>query len=318
MKIKIGWLIGLAAVGAGAAVLSSADKPKPSNSPGEPPKAGPTPTPEPWIPEPYLSYPRGSYTIDLTGLSTGVRWRVFRTSAWQSATSLAAKDLVKIAAGIEEIEDEARAAADAFVDVLPVLPVPQPTEPMDGSAAPPPPGVASHGAKLIDCGVLVVDDLITWVAWASPRLAKAAATMGPGDVVASLFSEAWPECVLSKDITIEGSAPVPGGSGVTIEDTIAEVAPTLQAVREGKVFPQVDPFAPSPIEQAAAALVGMDLGAQKAPAFAHRGWVVEIRSLGKAWRWKIRRPDVAVALRRGVSNSEQAAVLAAKNAVPQA
>src|SRR5690606_28871041 len=79
--------------------------------------------------------------IDLTGLSTGVRWRVYATA--EHPASEAEKDAVKLGAGIEVSDPDARIAAEAYVDALGVLPVepypmppkPQP-DPPDAEAGP--------------------------------------------------------------------------------------------------------------------------------------------------------------------------------------
>lgn len=143
--------------------------PKPSSEPkpgvgkpgepstNEPPPRGPPPAP-PSMPLPYEEYRRGPYTIDLTGFGHGIRWRVYPTDA--NPTTEAAKDEATVGAKVELTDEDARVAADAFVDTLvrppepPMPPRPTPDGPdsaggPDGAAGPdgaPSPPHADGGA----------------------------------------------------------------------------------------------------------------------------------------------------------------------------
>jgi hypothetical protein len=87
--------------------------------------------------EPYNEYARGPYTIDLTALATGIRWRVYATSEHPATED--EKDAVMFGAGTEASDADARVAANAFADALGVLPVePYPLPPLPHPLPPKP------------------------------------------------------------------------------------------------------------------------------------------------------------------------------------
>lgn len=295
------WIMGALGLGGLAYVATREPAKEPAKDPTkDPPTKEPTkgdvPV-EPWTPTPYEKYSRGPYTIDLTGLANGVRWRVFLTKRLQDEgpETEAAKDALKIYASVELTEYEARAGANAFVDSLmisnPMPPKPQP----DGDAAPAPDSILRYGLRMSDCRSVVVEDLPVWVAWSAPKLRAAAVSMDPADAVGEVFGLAFPDCQL--DIaTLEIH-------GVPVVARIQRVSETLEAIREGKAFAQTHPLDPAAVEVAAARLVGRELGQHAPPAFPHRGWIVRLAPEvgGGGWGWTIERPGQAPSSEIGAS-----------------
>ena len=280
----------------------------PTKGGGTPPVVEPKPPSEdPWVPLPYDSYERGPYSIDLTGLSTGVRWRVWATAA--APNTDAAKDTVKLGADVEQTDEDARLAANTFVDhlgVLPVEPYPLPPKPTpdgvtgpDGNPAPVPPVsptpfvmtkpatlVAStpdkqaHGLNVsADCTTITVDSIVSWIAWAEPWVRQRVKTMSRTALVQGLLEATFPDCAWNLDaVTVVG--------GRRLLMTLAEVDQRFfTKERAGTPWPGSTPFEPLPLERAVAELVGSVAPPIAIPEFAHRGYHVDLEPTAHGWRW---------------------------------
>lgn len=286
-----------------------------------PPTPSPTPTGDlpveprpshPFDPVPYESYPRGPYTIDLTGLSTGVRWRVYLTAA--NPPTEAAKNTVAVGSNVELSDEDARVAAEAFVDALmvepeePELPLPPMPTPdgADGGAvpaptvppfpAPPRPGalvatrpgglaastpvVQKHGLNVSeDCTRIEVDSVVTWIAWAEPWVRDRVAWMPRQKLVEGLLAVSFPGC--SWDL-----ARVKLSDGRPLVDTLAAVDVEYFAkARAGVAWPEQEAWEPLPLERAVAELVGAVAPPVAPPEFAFLGYHVEIVEKGEDWGW---------------------------------
>ncbi|MCH9685884.1 MAG: hypothetical protein K0V04_30905 [Deltaproteobacteria bacterium] len=313
------WLFG---AGAGALVLSGAGR-KASDD-GDPktddPDTRPTPptggseggnTPEPeWLPEPYETYPRGPYTVDLTGLSSGIRWRVFETAT--RPTIETGRDAAKLGAGIGASDAEARVAANAFIDALgalPVEPFPLPPKPtpdppggLDGAVLPVPPppsqpgglgGMARfpvtakppqyqrHGLNIYDnCTRIEVDDLISWIAWAEPFVRERIVGTNGEELVMALLRTAFPKCSWDlANILVMG--------GRRLQDRIATIEDKyFAAFRVGHPSIQASPWEPLPLERAVAELLNVRAPTIAPPEFAYRGYHVELDQVDGQWVWR--------------------------------
>ncbi|MCH9686033.1 MAG: hypothetical protein K0V04_31650 [Deltaproteobacteria bacterium] len=322
---KLVWLLG---AGAGAVVLASAtrrddegdggassagggevdDQGKPVESPpAGGAEGGDTPTTT-WLPTPYETYERGPYTIDLTGLSTGIRWRAFDTTKRPALES--ERDPAKLGVGVELDDDEARVAANAFVDALATLPVepfpvppkptPMPPDGPDGGAGPmppaPPPGfgeasafplatkapqMQGHGLNVYDgCTRIEVDDLVSWIAWAEPWVRERVATMSAKELALGLLQETFPEC--SWDL-----AAIRVGNGRWFADRLAVVeAAYFEPARNGVAWVQASPWEPLPLERAVAELLNVRAPTIGPPEFAYLGYHVELEQVGDQWMWR--------------------------------
>lgn len=292
-------------------------EPEPGSGEGpdpEPTKPGTDAPPPVWTPTPYAEYERGPYTIDLTGLATGVRWRVYATAA--KPQTEAAKDLIKFGANVEVSDEEARVAANAFVDALGVLPVepypvppkpvPDPPEGMESQGSSEPPKTASplqssgggggggsatlvihetkvqaHGLEISDdCHQLEVDDIVAWVAWAEPWIRARVASTPRGELVLGLLEESFPECTWDLNhVSVQGGRP--------LLDTLAEVdAKYFAKARAGETWSEASALEPLPLERAVAELVGGVVPAIVPPEFAYRGYHVEVDKAGAGWHWR--------------------------------
>ncbi len=344
------WVLG---AGAGALMLSGAgrkddgktDEPSPSGTPpaggGE---GGNTPEPEPpWVPEPYESYARGPYTVDLTGLSSGIRWRVFETTTRPAVET--GRDESKLGSGLGADDEEARIAANAFIDALGTLPVepfplpptptPDPPDGLGGGVAPPPPtpgglgGMAhfplaptppqmqAHGLNVYDgCTRLEVDDIVSWIAWAEPWVRARLASMEPKPMVRALLGIAFPSC--NWDLEVIGVA---GGNRLHDQLLLVEHKYFVPA-RAGVAWPQASPWEPLPLERAVAELLGVQAPAIAPPEFAFRGYHVELDQVGEGqwvWRaWKRGKDGGGAELGGGPSGTWQAAATGAKVSIAQA
>ncbi|MCX4244224.1 hypothetical protein [Paraliomyxa miuraensis] len=277
--------------------------------PTEPKPAGPKPT-EPWLPKPYDEYTRGPYTIDLTGLSTGIRWRVHATA--EHPATEAEKDAVKLGAGIEESDDDSRVAANAYVDALGVLPV-EPFLPMPPKPQPDPPGAeaglegvtppeagpgpgplyvkgngdvgfevgSSNGSSPLmarrhglnvwdDCTRITVDSIVSWIAWAESWIRNRVRTTSRVRLVQGLLEASFPGCTWNL-------AKVRVANGRSLLQQLAVVdAKYFAPVRAGKPWPPQSPWEPLPLERAVAELVGERAPPVVPPEFAYLGYHVEV------------------------------------------
>ncbi|MCX4239642.1 hypothetical protein [Paraliomyxa miuraensis] len=320
----------------------------PTLTPTEPKPAGPKPA-QPWFPKPYDEYTRGPYTIDLTGLSTGVRWRVYATAEHPATET--EKDAVKLGAGIEESDEDARVAANAYVDALGVLPVepffpmppkPQPDPPgaeagLEGMAPPeagPAPGplyvkgngdvgfeaspstaslptmVQRHGLNVWDdCTRITVDSIVSWIAWAESWIRNRVRTTPRVRLVQGLLEASFPGCTWDL-------ARVRVANGRSLLQQLAVVdAKYFAPVRAGKPSPPQSPWEPLPLERAVAELVGEKAPPVVPPELAYLGYHVDVGETPAGWIWKAWRRgkhEGAADLQGGPEKDWRAVVLAAK------
>ncbi|MCH9682875.1 MAG: hypothetical protein K0V04_15670 [Deltaproteobacteria bacterium] len=323
------WLLG---AGAGAVVLASAtrkddgegdadplspggDEADDQDKPVEPPRpsgggeGGDTPTPAPaWLPTPYEAYERGPYTIDLTGLSTGVRWRAFETTKRPALE--VERDAAKLWVGVELDDEEARVAANAFVDALATLPVepfPVPPKPMpmppdgsDGGVGPMPPSpphgfggaaalpiatkapeVQGHGLNVYDdCARIEVEDVVSWIAWAEPWVRERVATMSGKELAQGLLQATFPECTWDL-------AAIRVGNGRWLADRLAVVeAAYFEPARAGVAWVKASPWEPLPLERAVAELLNVRAPTVGPPEFAFLEYHVKLDQVGDQWPWR--------------------------------
>lgn len=291
--------VGLAVVGISVSVSRREDDDEGGKVPTpSPPKPAPPDTPMPYeavaVEIPGLN---GTYWIaDLTGLSNGVRWRVYQipglniigvdaTSpaavlAWVHAQDQEAINEIASGKGLEPSDPEARKAVEAFLNKMDGAPAGP-----DGAPAPnPSPGsVERHGIRLnAGCTELMATDPATWVAWAYPwLLARVPSQPEPRVLVRDLLSVAFAnlaKCPIDvKTITVEGK---PLGELIAQADAIA-----FKSMREGKLTASVA-GEPTPIERAAATLVGATLHTQGPPSFPFRGYAVYMAPTDQGWRWE--------------------------------
>ncbi|MCX4240189.1 hypothetical protein [Paraliomyxa miuraensis] len=329
--------------GGGTPTPEGGDTPEPGSTPEptEPKPTGPKPT-EPWLPKPYDEYTRGPYTIDLTGLSTGIRWRVYATAA--NPATEAAKDTVKLGAGIEQSDEDARVAANAYVDELGLLPVepfplppkPQPDPPgaeagLEGMApeAGPAPGplfvkgngdvgfevgssamVQRHGLNVWDdCTRITVDSIVSWIAWAESWIRNRVRTTPRVKLVQGLLEASFPGC--SWDL-----ARVRVANGRSLLQQLAVVdAKYFAPVRAGKPWPPLSPWEPLLLERAVAELVGEKAPPVVPPEFPYLGYHVEVEETPVGWVWRAwgrGKHEGAAELQGGPEMAWQAAVMAAR------
>ncbi|MCH9680370.1 MAG: hypothetical protein K0V04_02965 [Deltaproteobacteria bacterium] len=233
------------------------DHPLPPKPTATPPLTGPPV-------DPYDSYTRGPFTIDLSGLSTGIRWRAFATEDLVGAKPA---DDIALGRGVQPSADEAKLAAEAFVDALP------PPDSVGGDTV-------RHGLRVsAACDEITVDDAVQWVAWAAPRLAARAHDTAPGDLVGEVFVEAFPDCDWSLDGLMSGGAPM-------VERI--EGAAVLGSVHSGAAVPLFPEGTPNPFEHAAAGLVGAVAPQHGPPRFAYNGHVVTVGAHpAVGWKWRV-------------------------------
>ncbi len=321
---------------AGGGEVDDQDKPVEPTAPQSGGEGGDTPEPE-WLPEPYEAYARGPYTIDLTGLSTGVRWRVFET-AMRPAPEIE-RDAAKLGAGVELDDDEARVAANAFVDALaklpvepfPVPPKPTPTPPggPDGSVGPMPPSpphgfgeaaafpiaskapqVQGHGLNVYDgCTRLEIDDVVSWIAWAEPWVRKRVATTSARELAEGLLQVTFPDCTWDL-------AAIRVGNGRWLADRLVVVeAAYFEPARTGVAWVQASPWEPLPLERAVAELLNVRAPTTAPPEFAYLGYHVELDQVSDQWVWRAwsrGKHGGGVDLRGGPAESWEAAVAEVK------
>ena len=257
-----------------------------------------------WTPEPYDRYHYKGYTVDLTTLSNGVRWRVWAST--QPPTDEPAASQV-IHAQIQSTEEDAKIAANAFIDALldeddavvsPHVPVPTPDPPLEGEGAgglwtpvPEPPkyvvadvsgmfgeqGPGIFASK--DCKQIWISNAVDWVAWASPKILHRK-EMDPLELTTMLLSEALPGCDFDfEEVTIAGSKPL-------LDQIAAADDAVLEKFRDGVNIATVASEA-APAEIAAALLMGLDPIPHRRPAFPYRGHHVTINKISNTgWRWK--------------------------------
>jgi hypothetical protein len=295
-------------------------------------------------PTPYDEYTRGPYTIDLTALSTGVRWRTYATA--EHPATEAEKDAIELGVGIEVSDEDARVAANAYVDALGVLPVepyplppkPQPDPPageagLDGTispeAGPGPlyakpiaeggPGVGSstgssariqrHGLDVWDgCTRIAVDDLVSWIAWAESWIRGRVATTPRAALVQGLLEASFPGCTWNL-----GKVQVANGRSLLAQLAVVD-AKYFAPVRAGKPWPPQSPWEPLPLERAVAELVGEKAPPVVPPEFAYLGYHVEVDATPAGWVWRAWRRgkhEGAADLHGGPQEGPRAAVIAA-------
>ncbi|MEX1363862.1 MAG: hypothetical protein AB1Z98_12090, partial [Nannocystaceae bacterium] len=217
---------------------------------------------------------------------------------------------VKLGADVEQTDEDARLAANAFVDhlgVLPVEPYPLPPKPTpDGvtgpEAQPPPlppvshgplavnkpatmvattPGVQAHGLNVsADCTTISVDSLVSWIAWAEPWVRSRVKLMSRAALVKGLLEATFPGCTWNLDaVTVTGGRRLLITSGEVDQRYFAKE-------RAGTPWPEPQPFDPLPLERAVAELVGATVPPISIPEFAHRGYHVDLEPTAHGWRWK--------------------------------
>lgn len=247
-------------------VASFIEKNAPKGPGGHP--LPPTPTPDPSngpVVEPYETYTRGPFTVDITGLSTGNLWRVFPTDQYPDAEP---REGMQIGSGIEEAYEDAKTAANAFIDSL------EAPEASTGDRI-------LHGLRVsASCDSVEVHDVVEWVAWASPRVRSRAHAMGIADLAEDIFSEAFPECGWTLDGLTAGGQPMEARLGEADSQG-------LQLVRGGHPVPLGVAGAPDIFEQAAAALVGATAPDHAKPRFAYRGHIVTVSPDPSGWAWRV-------------------------------
>lgn len=246
---------------------------------------------------PYEAATHGNVVADLTGVPGGVRWRVYPGSLLTPAPGQTLLQIVQAAdqalldtstlgAGVEATDPEARAIAEQFLDNLP------PVSPAGGvgvgNVLPPVQFHEGPGIKLSQsCTQLSVDDLVTWVAWASPWLAsRGQQEPDPRALVHGLLSVAFIDTGCPIDIDALHVGPRPLRELIAEADEIA-----FATLRAGGPWPAQGSEDPTPLERAAARLVGRTIGPHQAPAYAYRGYAVYVTSQPVGYRW--------VAYRRG-------------------
>lgn len=327
---KWAWILGAAgigtvvlAAGAGAAAGSGSSGTGGGDAPGGgqvPEGGGPEPTAEP-----YDEYARGPYTIDLTALSSGVRWRVYATAEHPATED--EKDAVMFGAGIEASDEDARVAANAYVDVLGVLPVePYPTppkpRPMPPKPQPDPPGAGAEAG---------LDGMSSPETGPGPLSANSGGDVGLGEGSSSSSSgmiqrhglNVWDDCtrIAVDDLVswiawaeswirnrvrttprvalvqglLEASFPgctwnlakVQVANGRSLLQQLAVVdAKYLAPVRAGKPWPPQSPWEPLPLERAVAELVGETAPPVAPPEFAYLGYHIEVDETLAGWVWR--------------------------------
>lgn len=319
----------LAAVGT-VAVVATRSRGATSDKPADDrrvPKPTPDPPPvEPQTPLPYEAMMEDAgggqwWLADLTGLSNGVRWRIWKTQLpasivsspadllnWIQADNQEDINAATLANGLEGSDPEARARIEAeLLALLNVTP--------DGSAAPPlvAQPIEIHGVRLAaDCLQLQVTDLATWVAWASPWLAsRAKSHPNANTLVRDLLATAFEGmgCPIEVDQITVGGTPLP--TLVAAADAIA-----FANARAGYASVASSTSA-TPMELAAAKLVDRSLGVQGPPSFPYRGWAVYLAPQGNGWRWQAwrRGKSGAAPELNGLTQKEDAAVNQARSAV---
>lgn len=228
----------------------------------------PTPTPDPVVQpvlEPYETYTYGPYTVDLTGLSTGNLWRVFPTDQYPAAEP---REGMQIGSGIEEAYDDAKTAANAFIDSIGAP---------EGSTN----ARMMHGLRVSEsCDSIEVVDVVDWVAWASPRVKSRAHSMNINALAKDLFIEVFPECDWTLGSLTSGGQPI----ATRLEEADS---PGLQLVRDGQPVPLQVGGGPDIFERAAAALVGATAPDHDKPRFAYRGHIVTVSPDPAGWAWRV-------------------------------
>jgi hypothetical protein len=278
-----------------------------------------------WVPEPYDQYEFGSYTIDLTALGNGVRWRAWETkTAPKNETE---RDAFKIGAGLKDTEDEARTAAEAYLNALVTAKVhPMPPKPTPDAAAAPDgvarAGVERHGLRIWD-GTINVVDRAAWIAWAEPYLRAQVKNLGGPELVRSLFAASFPE--LGQGFELDELRIETGISPAsTVLKQLAVVdAKYLEPARRGQASASTSQDEPARLEKAAAEIVGVQAPTAAARSWTFRGYQVEVNPVtGRNWSWKAWRrgragPDVMPDL-KGVGKGQRGAIRGAKTAIRQA
>lgn len=289
---------------------SAAIKPGPPIVP-PPPLPIPTPTPPPPTPspelEPYESYTRGPFVIDLAGLTIGTRWRVFHFAAIANTKPT---DALSLGHGVEADDEDARVAANAFVDHLPI-----PDADSSGATATGTTASATmrmHGLRVENCRDVFVEDVARWAAWAAPRLQAGAESTPAADLVGEVFGEAFPSCALELDGLYSAGAPM-------VERIEAADNTVLRLVREGHPIGFPPPGTPNLFEVAAAGLVGATAPNHGIGKWAYHGRLVEVVDVpGQlVFKWRAWDPNRARSMpfASGQSASVDDAVNAARAAV---
>lgn len=273
-----------------------------SDGPVEPESDGPIVEPEQGdLPIPYEAYTDAQFTIDLTGLSNGIRYRIWRTA--EEPQTEQEKDIVSMEKGIAVDDEEARFSAATWVAAFNENPLPPFPEP-DGQGAPagPPPNGENDGLvpeALVmppvsdlpqtgggnglqirgDCRAVTVGDVVAWAAWATPIIQLRYQTLSGPELMQQLLNAGLPEC--DWDLTeIRLADDVPAMQQAEyVEETF------LAPMRAGQNL-QDEPDKWSSVEQIAALLFGAEPGRVAPYEFPYIGYHVELSgSDGLGWSW---------------------------------